>query len=224
MQDFILTHGSYLAIIAILTLTGAGLPVPEEVPIVASGVLSSAAVGKLDPTLAFFACLVGALLGDSVMYGIGRLLGTTFLRRHPLFARIMHEEREEQMEELIRDHGLKVFLIARFLVGVRSPIYLAAGVMRVPFRKFLAIDAVCATLVVGTFFWLSHFCGAWVGPLFRESQLVATIVVLAVLILGGIYYVVWKKYYTYLHLDERSTESDSKTETQQRQEDETPET
>jgi membrane protein DedA with SNARE-associated domain len=194
MQEFILTHGSYLAIIAILALTGAGLPVPEEVPTVAAGVLSSAAVGKLNPGLAFLSCLIGALLGDCIMYGIGRFLGTTYMRRHPLFARIMHEEREKQMEGLIGSHGLKVFLLARFLVGVRSPIYLAAGVMRVEFRKFLAIDAICATFVVGTFFWLSHFFGAWVGPLVRESELAATFAVLFVAVLAGIYLFVWKNY------------------------------
>ena len=202
MQEFILAHGSYLAIIAVLALTGAGLPLPEEVPTVAAGVLSSAAVGKLDPALAFLACLVGALLGDCLMYGIGRLLGTTYLRRHPLFARVMHEEREKQMEELIQSHGLKVFLVARFLVGVRSPIYLAAGVMRVEFRRFLAIDAICASLVVGTFFWLSHFFGAWIGPLFRQSQLAATVIVLGVAVVGSIYYFVWKVYSRQWHIVE----------------------
>ena len=175
----------------------------------AAGVLSSAAVGKLDPTLAFLACLVGALLGDCLMYGIGRLLGTTYLRRHPLFARIMHEEREKQMEDLIRNHGMKVFLLARFLVGIRSPIYLAAGVMRVDFRRFLMIDLVCATLVVGTFFWLSHFFGAWVGPLFRESQLAATVVILIVAVLCGAYFFVWKSYSKHLQLHDPPAESDS---------------
>ncbi len=194
MQDFILTHGSYLAIIVILTLTGAGLPIPEEVPTVAAGVLSSPAVGKLDPGLAFLACLIGALLGDCIMYGIGRLLGTSSLRRYPFFARIMHEEREKQMEAVVRDHGLKIFLVARFLVGIRAPVYIAAGVIRVEFRRFLVADAICATLVVGTFFWSSHFFGAWIGPLFRESQLAVTLVIVLVAALAGLYYVVWKRY------------------------------
>lgn len=214
MQEFILTHGSYLAIIAILTLAGAGLPLPEEIPIVAAGVLSSAAVGKLNPALAFLACLVGALLGDCVMYGIGSFLGTNYMRSHPLFARVMHEEREKQMEDLIRNHGLKVFLLARFLVGVRSPIYLAAGVMRVEFRKFLLADAICATVVVGSFFWLSHYFGAWVGPLFRESQLAATGVFLLVVVLGGVYYFAWKSYSRQLRLGEAATGRDSDDELQ----------
>ena len=191
MQEFILSHGSYLAIIAVLAFAGAGLPLPEEVPVVAAGVLSS--VGKLDPTLAFLSCVVGALLGDCVMYGIGLFLGTTYLHRHPLFATIMHEEREKQMETLIQAHGMKVFLLARFLVGVRSPIYLAAGIMRVKFRRFLLMDAICASVVVGTFFSLSYFFGAWVGPLFRDSQLVATAIVLGIAAISGVYYFAWKR-------------------------------
>ena len=41
-----LEQGSYLGIMLFLTLTGLGLPVPEEVPIVAAGVASRA--GALD--------------------------------------------------------------------------------------------------------------------------------------------------------------------------------
>ena len=217
MQEFILTHGSYLAIIAVLAFAGVGLPLPEEVPVVAAGVLSS--VGKLDPTLAFLSCVVGALLGDCVMYGIGLFLGTTYLHRHPLFAKIIHEEREKQMENLIQAHGVKVFLLARFLVGIRSPIYLAAGIMRVKFRRFVFMDAICATLVVGTFFSLSYFFGAWVGPLFRDSQLVATAIVLGIAAIGGGCYFAWKRHSKRLYRDkpdsarepEPASEPESKT-------------
>ena len=97
------------------------------------------------------------------------------------------------METLIEKNGLKVFLLARFLVGVRSPIYLAAGVLRIPYRRFLLVDATCATLVVGTVFWLSYFCGDWIGPLFHESQIVATLFVFAV-IAGLAVHVGWNTY------------------------------
>ncbi len=193
MEEYILTHGSYLGIVLLLTLAGAGLPIPEEIPVVAAGVLSSPSVARLDPLLAFAACLAGAIIGDSVMYGIGRFLGKAYLRDHPWFGRLLHAERERQMESLVRQNGLKMFLLARFLVGVRSPIYLAAGVLRIPYRRFLLVDATCATLVVGTFFWSSHFFGAWIGPLFRESQMVVTLVILVLLVGVGMHFL-WKKY------------------------------
>ena len=70
MIAFLLENGSYLAFTFILLMTGFGLPVPEEVPVVVAGVLASH--GQLKPWLAFVACLVGILGGDCAIYGIGR--------------------------------------------------------------------------------------------------------------------------------------------------------
>ncbi len=80
MFDLIGMPGSYLGIILFLVLTGCGLPIPEEVPIVLAGVLS--AKGQLVPEWAFAACLIGALLGDSLMYLIGYHFGHNLLREH----------------------------------------------------------------------------------------------------------------------------------------------
>ena len=154
MVDFLLNHASYLGIIVVLILTGSGLPLPEEVPVIVAGLASYH--GTLNPWLAFPACLVGALLGDCVMYWIGHHFGKSVLREHPWFARFLTPARERRMERLIAQHGLKVFFLARFLVGIRSPVYLTSGIMRVPFRKFILVDACSATCVIGLFFGLSY--------------------------------------------------------------------
>ncbi|MHC4180077.1 MAG: DedA family protein, partial [Planctomycetota bacterium] len=128
MPEFLLSHGPLLAYVGIavfLMLTGAGLPIPEEVFIIAAGVASS--YGKLDPWLALSACLFGALAGDCIMYWIGYHFGRSVVREHPWWARFVKPEREAQMERMIHKHGLKVFFLARFLVGLRSPVYLTAG-------------------------------------------------------------------------------------------------
>lgn len=189
MEDFFLNHGpylSYLAIIAFLILTGAGMPIPEEVAIITAGYLSSPAQEVLDPTLAFSACLIGALLGDLLVYCIGRFVGHSFFRRHPRFAHLLHEEREQQMEELIRRHGMKIFLLARFMVGVRAPLYLAAGALKLSWKRFLCVNAVCATIVVSVAFWLSYFFGKDVHNWLRHSQWTVTAVVLVIAGIVGI--------------------------------------
>jgi membrane protein DedA with SNARE-associated domain len=202
MEDFIQTQGSYLAIVVLLALTGAGLPLPEEVVIVAAGISSSPSVGRLNPWLAVTACLAGAQIGDCVMYGIGRGLGRTYIRQQRWFTWLFHADREERMEKIVRQHGLKVFLLARFLVGIRSPIYLAMGIMRVDFRRFLLWDTACGALVIGAFFLLSYFFGGWIGVLLRESQFAVTGIVLTAAALAGGYYLVWKKCRQRLDLDE----------------------
>src|SRR5664280_3876813 len=115
---FFLAPSSYLAIILVLILTGSGLPLPEEVPIITAGILS--ANDTLDPLVAFFCCLFGAIVGDCVMYAIGYHFGRGVLCDHRWWARFITPEREADIEVKFRHHGLKVFFLARFLVGLRS--------------------------------------------------------------------------------------------------------
>lgn len=193
MMQSLLADPSYLTIVVVLVLTGVGLPLPEEVVYVSAGVLSTAAAGRLDPWPAFLACLAGALIGDVLTYAAGRLLRRGGLGRHRWIARLFSEERERRMERLVARHGLKVLLLGRFLTGLRAPLYLAVGALRVGLRPFLAADLPSALLVVAAFFWSSHLGGAWVVPLLRESQQAIAVVVLAAGTLAVIYWIVlWR--------------------------------
>jgi membrane protein DedA with SNARE-associated domain len=183
MFDLHLEHISYAGIVIALILTGAGLPIPEEVIVIFSGVASNE--GILHPWLAFASCVVGALLGDLATYGIGHHFGHSVLREHPWFARFVTPEREKQTEEMIKRHGLKVFFLARFLVGLRSPMYLTAGILRVSFTRFILIDAFCATTVIGVFFSLSyvfadriHGWWHWI----RDAEVIITVSVVAAIL------------------------------------------
>ena len=186
------TDGSYLGIMIFLILTGCGLPIPEEVPIVMAGVWS--AQGSMDPSLALASCVVGALLGDCVMYAIGYHWGHNLLKEHPLFARFVRADREPKFEQMINQHGLKVLLVARFMVGVRSPVYLSAGVLRVPFRRFLLMDLLCATLVVGIFFGFSYAFGQQIIDWLLRAEVGLTVgVMIVVASVGGYYFLRHRK-------------------------------
>jgi membrane protein DedA with SNARE-associated domain len=193
MPDW-LSHLSYIGIMVVLILTGAGLPIPEEVPIIAAGVAS--ANEQMQPGLALAACLVGAVVGDCLMYSIGYHFGRGLLRDRHWFARHMTPEKERQIEKMIARHGWKVFLVARFLVGLRSPVYLTAGILRVPFRRFLAIDALVATAVVSTFFGLSYSYAEHIETLWKwihNSQYALT----GLLAVGGaaalVCWLIWRR-------------------------------
>ena len=190
MTDILLQHSSYLLIIIVLILTGSGLPLPEEVPIIAAGILSSQ--GTMDPWIAFACCLFGAIVGDSIMYWIGFHFGHSVLREHPRWARWVTPEREAQIESMFRRHGLKVFFVARFLVALRSPVYLTAGILRVSFRRFFLIDLVCATAVVGTFFGLTYYFGEQLAQHFSRDMRWFTFVV--VIVVACVILFIWRRY------------------------------
>jgi len=182
--------GSYLAIIVVLILTGSGLPLPEEVPIIAAGIL--AANGTLNPWLALGCCLFGAIVGDAIMYWIGYHFGRGILREHRWWARWITPQREARIETLFHRHGLKVFFVVRFLVLLRSPLYLTAGILQVSFRKFLLIDLVCATAVVSTFFGLTFFFGKHIPQLIQKYNIWVTVAV--VIGLAGVVFFLWRRH------------------------------
>ena len=177
MFDWI-ERGSYLGIVVFLTLTGIGLPIPEEVPIVAAGVASRAQA--LHWYYALPACLVGALLGDSLMYALGRFFGAKVLKEHPWWSGFLTPEREKTIETLINKHGIKAFFVARFLVGLRSPFYLTAGILRVKYRWFLFADFVCASVVIGGFFGLAYLFGDRITGLIQSVERGFTVIAILV--------------------------------------------
>src|SRR5262245_49062160 len=195
---------SYLGIVAFLILTGCGLPLPEELAYIAAGIAS--AFGQLHWFLALPACLVGALLGDLVMYGMGRAFGRGLVRTRWL-SRWLNESTEARAEVMIRRHGLKVFLLGRFLVGVRAPMYVAAGVLRMRLARFLLVDAICASIVISLVFGLSYLLGWRLQSMYsspeelrndihrwiRDSQWAVTGVALLAAIGVGVYFLwMWK--------------------------------
>ncbi len=182
----------YLLTALLLILTGSGLPIPEEAIVVGAGVAAS--LNTINPWGGLLACLLGAILGDLLAYGIGRRFGRGLLERRSWFARLMHAEREKQIEEMISRHGLKVFFLARFLVGLRAPIYLTAGILKVPVRKFLLIDAISAVVVIGLFYGLAFRYGEGVGKYIHKYELWGTAAVVVGCVVAAItFWVVHKR-------------------------------
>jgi len=175
MLDLLLANGSYLLIVAILVLTAWGLPVPEEIPVAAAGILS--AYGRLNAWTALGCCLVGAVVGDCLMYWIGYHFGPGVLWRRRWFARLVPPRRQAKAEHMFRRHGFKVLFVARFLVGLRSPVYLSAGMLGLPFRRFLLIDLISAGTVVCTFFAIAYFWGQSLVAWISRAEVLLTVVV-----------------------------------------------
>jgi membrane protein DedA with SNARE-associated domain len=190
MPAFALHPASYLGIVFFLFLTGMGLPVPEEVPVILAGVL--AANGTLEPWLALASCVFGALVSDCILYAVGRHFGRGLIQRHPWWIRFVTPQREAQVEEMFRRHGLKVFFLARFLVLLRSPLLLVAGIMRVSFTRFFLIDMFSATMVVGSVFGLSYFYGEVIYRWIRTTEVLVTVVALVLIAVLAVY--LWRRH------------------------------
>jgi len=182
----------YAGLFLILFLAGLGLPVPEEVTLLTGGFFIHLGVVRLYPLL--IVCLIGVLIGDLVIYSIGRKWGHGILT-HQYLHKVFTERRLERVRQFFRDHGSKTIFIARFISGFRVAAFLAAGTMGMKMSKFLLLDFLGAMILVPLLVLLGYYFGASIGWLSRVITqidfLLKVVVVLACLAAVGFY--LWKR-------------------------------
>jgi membrane protein DedA with SNARE-associated domain len=152
MVRHFIEHFTYLGLFLALFAGGLGLPIPEEVPIVAGGVLAQQEVVRW--WIALPVCLAGVLAGDTALYWIGRHWGEKILDWRPV-RRVLSHAREEALRARYRKHGVKIVFLARHVMGLRAAAFLTAGIAGVPFWRFLAVDSVAAVIGVPIGFGLA---------------------------------------------------------------------
>lgn len=157
---------AYLAMFGILTLCGVGLPLPEEVTLLGSGLL----VGwhEADFFAASLACGLGILAGDSIIFGLGYHFGGRFLLWPPMQV-LLTPTRQAKVQQFFLKHGTKALFMARFVPGVRIGVYAYAGSQRIRWRRFLGLDA-AGVLLSGP---LSIWVGMHAARAFGDDRVTA---------------------------------------------------
>jgi membrane protein DedA with SNARE-associated domain len=142
IEPYIAAYGA-IALFVIIWLESFGAPVPGESAVVAVSVL--AARGDLPIAHVVLAVFLGATLGDSTGYLIGRFGGQKLLLRFgPLVG--LTSERFEKARALFRAKGTYVIVVARFVVVLRQLNGIMAGSLAMPWPRFVAANAVGAAL------------------------------------------------------------------------------
>ncbi|XDD48783.1 DedA family protein [Leptospira sp. WS92.C1] len=151
----IFSEYGYIAVFLVLILCGFGLPVPEDISLVSGGVI--AGLGKADPHFMFLVGMAGVLIGDASVFLIGRVYGVRALQI-PMISRIVTPERFAKVQEKISKYGNWVTFMARFMPGLRMPIYLTAGTTdRISFYRFATLDFFAAIISVPVWVYLGYF-------------------------------------------------------------------
>jgi membrane protein DedA with SNARE-associated domain len=154
MLQELLQRFTYLGILAALLLGSVGVPIPEEIPIVAAGILSHEGLARW--WLALPVCVLGVLAGDVVLYWAGRRWGERLLRWR-VVRYVLTRARADWLKAAYREHAMKTVAMARHVTGLRAAAFLTAGIARVPFWKFILADAAAAAVTVPLAFGLAYF-------------------------------------------------------------------
>ena len=184
------TDYGYFAVLFVLIICGFGVPIPEDITLVSGGVISG--LGYANVHVMLLVSFFGVLLGDSTMYWLGRIYGVKILRFRPI-RRFLTVERLRLVRNKFDQYGNRVLFIARFLPGLRAPIYMVAGITRrVSFIRFLLLDLFASIISVPIWVYLGDFGASnldWLHEQIKKGQSVIYILVAVVVI-----FVAWKWY------------------------------
>jgi membrane-associated protein len=126
-----------------------GFVVPGETAAVLAGV--GAGLGHVALPLSLVVVVAAAIIGDSVGYEVGRRFFGPRVLTHRFLAR--HASRIERAQGFLRRRGGIAVFLGRFTAFFRAMMPALAGAARMPYRRFLAWNAV-GGLVWGTLFVL----------------------------------------------------------------------
>jgi membrane protein DedA with SNARE-associated domain len=116
--------------------------VPSEATVIAAAALTGA--GDLVLSLVLVSGAAGAVIGDNVAYLIGRA------GQGPLTGRLLRSPgwraRVGRAEALLRERSATVIVASRFIPGGRTATMLSAGLVGLPWRRFLLFDLAAGVL------------------------------------------------------------------------------
>ena len=147
---------------------------PGDSLLFAAGALSARgdlAVGGL-----FLLLFVAAVLGDTVNYSIGHLIGPRAFHGQNRFFKREHLDRTHQFYER---HGGKTIVLARFIPIVRTFAPFVAGIGRMSYGRFVTYNVLGGLLWTALFVFGGYYFGN--QPLVKRNF---TLVILAIIVIS----------------------------------------
>ena len=149
-------HG-FPAVLGLMTLESACIPVPSEVIMLFAGYLVS--LHKMTLFAAVSAGVLGNLVGSWIAWSVGYYGGRPFIERYGRYIHIT-PARMAQSDRWFDRHGEVTVLVGRCIPVIRTFISLPAGIARMPFWRFTLFTVIgCIPWVLGL-----TLLGVQVGP------------------------------------------------------------
>lgn len=191
--NFFTIYG-YFAVFFVLIACGFGIPIPEDITLIAGGVICALSIGTghpLAPDTMVVVSLLGVLIGDGTMFMLGRKLGPK-ITRVPGLRQIITIDTYAKIQEKAHRYGDKILFIARFLPGLRAPIFVTAGIShRVPLWKFLAMDGLASLVSVPIWVYLGYIFANDLNRVLSFAKQFQ-VAIISIIVLAVIVFVVFK--------------------------------
>ena len=148
-----------------------GFVIPGETAALAGGVLAS--LHHVNLALMVVIVVAAAVVGDSVGYEIGKLLGPWLVRRRPLRG----HRGVQRGEELLARYGGPAVFLGRWIALARALVPGLTGMSGMRYRTFLAYNAAGGVVWGTTFVLIGYAAGASYGAVARRVGAYALVIV-----------------------------------------------
>ncbi|MFF7967653.1 DedA family protein [Streptomyces sp. NPDC007903] len=170
----------YALVSLVIGLESLGIPLPGEIVLVSAALMSSQHTG-IDPFVLGACATAGAVIGDSIGYAIGRKGGRPLLAwLERKFPRHFGEAHVAAAERSFEKWGMWAVFFGRFIALLRIFAGPLAGVLRMPYWKFLIANVLGGVVWAGGTTAVVYYVGMvaedWLKR-FSWVALVAAIVV-----------------------------------------------
>jgi membrane protein DedA with SNARE-associated domain len=185
-----ISHHGYLLVFLIVFAEAAGMPAPAAIALVAAG--AAAAAHILSPTLVFVVALCAMMLGDVLLFILGRYTGWALLG---FLCRLSMNPETciLRSAESFYKRGRVTLVFAKFIPGINAMAAPLAGSMKMRPEQFLRLDFLGTSLYVLAYGTLGYIFRDFIATITRGLQSaghVVTEVVLFALIAYTIYRIV----------------------------------
>ncbi len=185
----IIGHFGYFAVVFLMTLESANIPIPSEVIMPFAGFL--VASGRLDLLSVVLAGTFGNWLGSSLSYWLGLFGGRPLVIKYGELVHFDHRHLEHS-DRWFAKYGDESVFLGRLIPIVRTFISLPAGISRMNFGKFSLYTILGALPFSYLLAWLGYKLGQNWGILKQYFHYFdAAVVFLAVVLI--IWYLIEKR-------------------------------
>ncbi|MBM3309945.1 MAG: DedA family protein [Candidatus Aminicenantes bacterium] len=116
-----------------------------------------AASGSLNVVVLFVALTVAAIVGDTVNYWIGKVVGPKVFTKEK--SRVFKKEYLDRTHNFYEKYGAETIIIARFVPIIRTFAPFVAGIGRMSYGKFLSYNVLGGVGWVAIFVFGGYFFG-----------------------------------------------------------------
>ena len=163
LSQIIEQYGIY-AVFALCTVEG-------DITLLISGAMAhSEFFGKYSFIKVFIAGTLGGMAGDWVGYGLGRVFHEQ--AKHYRF----YQMAQPRVERLIDKFGPSAIVISKYIYGIRAAMAVFYGIGKMPYLRFLALDAISCGLWALLLAGAGYFFSGAVTSIIGDFQQIGNVV------------------------------------------------